>query len=120
MAFSLKKLQQHSRRQAAARRSSTTVAHPPILRNAGHLLNNLRNVGFSATCTTKLYDRDDSPSLSVAIFEETEERMLSHVEEVAQPEEERKKACNSVMTLVMSQLNRLRGAQGCGHQGGAR
>ena len=88
MAFSLKKLQQRSRRQAAARRPPTAAAHPSILRKADHLHNSIRKVAFSATCTAKVYGKMSFPR-TVARYQETEERMLPHVEEEApQPVEE--------------------------------
>ena len=128
MVFSTKKVQQRTRRQrqvaaAAAARCSFAAAHPSILRNARHDRNNIRNVSFSATCTAKFFV-EELPSVDVScpsrVRVEREERMLPHVEEAAQPEEE-EECVRIVMTLViMSQLNRLRGAQGAGHQGGVR
>ncbi len=95
MAFSTKKVQQRTRRHrqrqvaaASAAHRSFTAAHPSILRSTRHDRNNIRNVSFSATCTAKVYGKRSFPR-TVASFEETEERMLSHVEEVVtQPEEE--------------------------------
>ncbi len=90
MAFSLKKLQQRSRRQAAARRHPSAVAHASILRRAEHLRNNTRKVVFSATHTAKFFHKT-KPSIDVSarLVDKREETMLPHVEEEApQPVEE--------------------------------